>query len=195
MNLFSWRQLMNASFDRWQLVNAYGAFGSVTRQRVEIVVEGSDDEDPGDDDGSFDPQGAGVDGTAASARPGDDSGWREYEFKGKPGDVRRVSRQFAPYHLRLDWLMWFLPLGRIGEPWFFRFLEHLLRADAATLRLLRIDPFHGEPPRWVRARSYLYRYATHAEYRATGKRWMRHPLAVVIPPLRLRDPVQRDDER
>ena len=169
-NLFSKRQLMNASFDRWQLVNAYGAFGSVTRQRVEIVVEGSLAEDPGDDDGTD---------------------WREYEFKGKPGDVRRVSRQFAPYHLRLDWLMWFLPLGRIGEPWFYRFLEHLLRADAATLRLLRIDPFHGAPPRWVRARSYLYRYATHAEYRATGKRWMRHPLAVVIPPVRLRESPSR----
>jgi hypothetical protein len=186
MNLFSKRQLMNASFDRWQLVNAYGAFGSVTRQRVEIVVEGSFAEDPGDDDAAFDPQDP--DDAEAAA----DAGWREYEFKGKPGDVRRVSRQFAPYHLRLDWLMWFLPLGRIGEPWFYRFLEHLLRADAATLRLLRIDPFGGEPPRWVRARSYLYRYATHAEFRATGNRWMRHPLAVVIPPLRLREAPPRD---
>jgi hypothetical protein len=199
MNLFSKRQLMNASFDRWQLVNAYGAFGSVTRQRVEIVVEGSLAEDPGDDDGSFDPQDPGGAGAGASdaadaagrGRAPDGTDWREYEFKGKPGDVRRVSRQYAPYHLRLDWLMWFLPLGRIGEPWFYRFLEHLLRADAATLRLLRFDPFHGEPPRWVRARSYLYRYATHAEYRATGKRWMRHPLAVVIPPLRLRESPSR----
>jgi hypothetical protein len=182
MNLFSKRQLMNASFDRWQLVNAYGAFGSVTRQRVEIVVEGSLAEDPGDDDGVLDPQDP-TDGEAAAA-----AGWREYEFKGKPGDVRRISRQYAPYHLRLDWLMWFLPLGRIGEPWFFRLLEHLLQADAAILRLLRRDPFDGEPPRWVRARSYLYRYATHAEYRATGRRWMRHPLAVVVPPVRLREP-------
>lgn len=189
MNLFSKRQLMNASFDRWQLVNAYGAFGSVTRQRVEIVVEGSLAEDPGDDGGALDPQDTRGAGDAAA------TGWREYEFRGKPGDVRRISRQFAPYHLRLDWLMWFLPLGRIGEPWFLRFLEQLLRADAATLRLLRIDPFDGARPRWVRARSYLYRYATRDQRRATGQRWMRHPLAVVIPPLRLRDEADGADDR
>ena len=51
-----------------------------------------------------------------------------------------MPRQCAPYHLRLDWLMWFLPLGRIGEPWFEMFLERLLEADAPTLRLLAHDP-------------------------------------------------------
>ena len=40
-NLFSRRQLMNASFNRWHLVNAYGAFGSVTKERYEVVVEGT----------------------------------------------------------------------------------------------------------------------------------------------------------
>ncbi len=35
-NLFSSGQLMNAAFNRWQLGNAYGAFGSVTRQRIEV---------------------------------------------------------------------------------------------------------------------------------------------------------------
>ncbi|MGW4928134.1 lipase maturation factor family protein [Agromyces sp. NPDC004153] len=149
-NLLSRRQLMNASFNRWMLVNAYGAFGTVTKRRIEIVVEGTLDE-----------------------VPDDDSEWREYGFKGKPGDLRRIPRQFAPYHLRLDWLMWFLPLGRMWEPWFEVFLLRLLQADAATLRLLRDDPFDGEPPTWVRAHAYLYRFSTHAEYRATGQRWMR----------------------
>ena len=32
---------MNASFNRWMLVNAYGAFGTVTKRRIEIVVEGT----------------------------------------------------------------------------------------------------------------------------------------------------------
>ena len=45
-NLFARRQLMNASFNRWQLANAYGAFGTVTKQRIEIVVEGTMDDDP-----------------------------------------------------------------------------------------------------------------------------------------------------
>ena len=29
---------MNASFNRWQLANAYGAFGTVTKERIEYVV-------------------------------------------------------------------------------------------------------------------------------------------------------------
>jgi len=61
-NLFAQRQLMNASFNRWHLANAYGAFGSITRERYEIIIEGS------------------LDGEE----------WREYEFKGKPGDPSRM---------------------------------------------------------------------------------------------------------
>lgn len=162
-NLFSHYQLMNASFNRWQLVNTYGAFGTVTKQRIEIVVEGTLDQDPGDD-----------------------ADWREYEFKGKPGSVRRLPRQYAPYHLRLDWLMWFLPLRTVHEDWFYALLAKLLEADAQLLRLLRHDPFDGRRPRWIRTRSYLYRFATRAEFRATGQRWIRTPLYVAIPPVSLR---------
>lgn len=161
-NLLSRRQLMNASFNRWQLVNAYGAFGSVTKRRFEVIVEGTLDESPGE---------------AAS--------WREYEFKGKPGDVSRMPRQFAPYHLRLDWLVWFLPLGSVHEEWFYAFLGKLLEADERTLRLLRVDPFGGERPRWVRVSMFLYRFATRAEKRATGNWWVRERLRVVIPPVSL----------
>src|SRR4051812_14825141 len=83
LNMLSPGQVMNTSFNPLQIVNTYGAFGSVTRDRFEIIVEGTDAENPGD-------------GT----------GWREYEFKGKPGDPSRRPPQIAPYHLRLDWLMW-----------------------------------------------------------------------------------------
>jgi hypothetical protein len=162
-NLCSHYQLMNASFNRWQLVNTYGAFGTVTKRRIEIVVEGTLDPDPGDD-----------------------ADWREYEFKGKPGSVRRLPGQYAPYHLRLDWLMWFLPLRTVHEDWFYAFLAKLLEADAQLLRLLREDPFDGGRPRWVRARSYHYRFATRAEFRASGERWIRIPLSVAIPPVSLR---------
>jgi hypothetical protein len=161
-NLFSHHQLMNASFNRWQLVNTYGAFGTVTKQRIEVAVEGTMEEEPDSED------------------------WREYGFKGKPGDVRRLPRQWAPYHLRLDWLMWFLPLRTVHEEWFYTFLAKLLEADHAVLRLLRHDPFDGERPRWVRARTYLYRFSSRAEFRETGQRWIRTPLYEAIPPLSLR---------
>jgi hypothetical protein len=163
-NLFSRHQLMNASFNRWHLVNAYGAFGSVTQRRFEIVIEATMEADPGDDD------------------------WRPYEFKGKPGDPRRVPRQFAPYHLRLDWLMWFLALGYRNERWFIALLFALLQADRATLRLLRSAPFGDTPPRAIRARRYLYRFATRAERRETGQHWMRQEAGLVVPPITLRKP-------
>jgi len=159
-NLFARRQLMNASFNRWQLANAYGAFGTVTKERIEIVVEGSADEEGRE--------------------------WREYEFRGKPGEVGRLPRQFAPYHLRLDWLMWFLPLGRSLDDWFTAFLVRLLEADAPTLALLRVDPFDGERPRWVRAVSYRYRFATRAEKRVDGAIWVRTGRREVLGPFGLR---------
>ncbi|SFR71701.1 Lipase maturation factor [Agromyces sp. CF514] len=163
-NLVSRHQLMNASFNRWMLVNAYGAFGTVTKRRIEIVVEGTES-------------------TAADAP---DDAWHEYAFKGKPGDVRAVPRQWAPYHLRLDWLMWFLPLGRMWEPWFEVFLLRLLEADAATLRLLAHDPFDGRPPTLVRVRAYRYRFATRAEFRERRVRWIRTLEGEVMPPTGLR---------
>jgi hypothetical protein len=162
-NLVSRHQAMNASFDPLHLVNTYGAFGSVTRTRYEIVVEGTDQ-----------PLGAG------------DALWREYEFKGKPGDPRRLPRQFAPYHLRLDWLMWFAALSpSYAQPWFPRFAARLLRNDRDTLRLLRHNPFPGGPPTAVRARLYRYRFTTWAERRATGAWWHRELAGEFMAPVTL----------
>jgi hypothetical protein len=161
-NLFARRQLMNASFNRFHLVNAYGAFGTVTKERFEVVVEGSRAERPGETD------------------------WVPYEFKGKPGDPARIPRQYAPYHLRLDWLMWFLALGSPDSGWFRTLLVRLLEADRPTLRLLRTDPFDGERPRWVRARVYRYRFATRQERRRTGLWWMREEVGLLTGPMGLR---------
>ncbi|WP_284117795.1 lipase maturation factor family protein [Streptomyces fragilis] len=162
-NLLSRGQAMNRSFDPLHLVNTYGAFGSVTRVRHEVVVEGTGDE-----------------------RPRQDSDWRAYEFRGKPGDVRRGPRQFAPYHLRLDWLMWFLALSPVPARWFTALVEKLLEGDRDTLRLLRHSPFPPEtPPRWIRARLFRYRFATRAERRAEGAYWVREYVRVFLPPTRL----------
>ena len=92
--------------------------------------------------------------------------WHEYAFKGKPGELRRIPRQFAPYHLRLDWLMWFLPLGHSLEDWFTLFLVKLLEADPPTLRLLRRRPVRRARRRdgCVRCRTAIAS-PTHAEFR------------------------------
>ncbi len=72
LNLFSRQQMMNYGYNQYHLVNTYGAFGSVTRERHEIVLEGTTDAVP----------------TAATV-------WKEYGFKGKPGDLYRMPPQVA----------------------------------------------------------------------------------------------------
>jgi hypothetical protein len=163
-NLLGRRQLMNYTFNSLHLVNTYGAFGSVTKVRYEIVVEGTD---------------------AADLGPG--AIWREYDFKGKPGDPHRRPPQVAPYHLRLDWLMWFAALSpAYAEPWFMRFAERLLMNDRGALSLIRRSPFPEAPPSWIRARFYRYRYTTWSERRQTGAWWVRTLVDEYLPPIRLR---------
>ena len=160
---------MNASFNRWHFVNTYGAFGSITRHRHEVIVEGTSDREVG---------------------PG--TVWREYEFKGKPGDVRRRPRQYAPYHLRLDWLMWFAALSPdYARSWFGRLLEKLLTNDEHVTALLRRNPFPDAPPRWVRARYFSYRYTTWRERRETGAWWVREYITDYMRPVAL---AERDAE-
>ena len=114
LNLLSSQQMMNTSFEPLHLVNTYGAFGSITRQRHEIVIEGTDDESVTDH-----------------------TVWKAYEFKGKPGDPARRPPQVAPYHLRLDWLMWFAAMERPGdEAWFDPLLDKAARGRSGDARAL-----------------------------------------------------------
>lgn len=160
-NLVSKRQRMNASFNSLHLVNTYGAFGSVTKVRHEVVLEGTTDR-------------------VIAA----DTVWKEYEFRGKPGDVRRRPRQFAPYHLRLDWLMWFAALSRgYATGWMSALLGKLLENDALTLKLLRHNPFPDRPPTFVRARLYRYNYTSSHELRETGAWWRRTLVGDYYPPV------------
>jgi hypothetical protein len=165
-NLFARRQLMNYSYNRFHLVGTYGAFGSVTRERQEVVLEGTTAVDPSDP-------------TAE---------WHEYEFKGKPGDPRRRPPQIAPYHLRLDWLMWFAALSpHYAEGWFPRLVEKLLVNDQAIVRLLRHNPFPDASPAWIRARYYHYRYTTTEERKASGAWWVRELVGDYLRPVSLAD--------
>jgi hypothetical protein len=176
-NMLSRRQLMNASFNPWHLVNTYGAFGTVTKERIEVVIEGTRD---------------------SPAAP--EALWREYEFKGKPGDPHYRPRQYAPYHLRLDWLMWFLPFNlatatdgktlvpRYYEEWFIAFAEKLLANDPTTLKLVRVNPFPDAPPLSLRARLYRYHFTTPRERSESGAWWRRELVGEYLPPVSLTAP-------
>jgi len=159
--MLSRRQLMNFSFNRLHFVGTYGAFGHIAKERYEIILEGTD--------------GAGRSET-----------WKAYEFKGKPGDPKRLPPQVAPYHLRLDWLMWFAAMGPPDHyPWVVELVGRLLEGDNATLKLLRHNPFPDAPPALVRARLYRYRFTSRAERRETRAWWARTPVAMWLPPLAL----------
>jgi Lipase maturation factor len=164
-NLMSRRQRMNASFDAFHLVNSYGAFGSIGRIRQELVFEGT-----------------------ADVRLAADTQWTEYEFKGKPGDVRRLPRQWSPYHLRLDWLMWFAALSpSYGRPWIGRLCTGMLTNDRAIMALLQKNPFTGDPPQYVRALLYRYRYTTMRELVQARAWWHRELIGVYLEPIDLRE--------
>ncbi|MEU7632820.1 lipase maturation factor family protein [Nocardia sp. NPDC049220] len=164
-NMVSSHQQMNASFNPYHLGNTYGAFGSVGRNRHELVIEGTDEPE------------------LTQRTP-----WREYEFKGKPGDPRRLPRQWAPYHLRLDWLMWFAATSPFyARGWLIPFLQRLLENDPATLRLLRRCPFPDNPPKYVAVRVYEYRFTTRRELLRDRTWWHRTLIGELIPPMTMRN--------
>jgi hypothetical protein len=172
-NMLSRNQLMNASFNPIHVVNTYGLFGQITRERFEVVLEGTADR---------------------VLTPS--TTWQEYEFWGKPGDPRRRPPQVAPYHLRLDWLMWFAALGPPqAHAWIFRLAEKLLQNDPPTLKLLRRNPFAEGGPAFVRASFYRYRFTTWRERKERGDWWTRERLGAYLPPLQLEPERQVEEVR
>ncbi len=158
-NLISSQQAMNTSFDTLHLCGSYGAFGSITRERFEIVFQGTTD-----------------------LLPDSLADWRDYEFKVKPGDPMRRPPWITPYHYRLDWQAWH-PWHTAGpQPWTIHFVWKLLHNDPGTLSLLANNPFPGEPPRHIRAIIYKYTFAQSDD--PEGAWWKRERISgYLIPPL------------
>jgi len=164
-NMLSQQQVMNTSFDPLNLVNTYGAFGAVTKTRYQLVIEGTRAEQPGEAD------------------------WQEYTFKGQPVRPDERPPQWAPYHLRLDWQLWFAamrPRPTRRQRWLFAVLEALLAGTDDTLGLLRQAPF-DEPPEKIRVLRYRYRYTTPEERADTGDWWRRERMSVYVPSLSLEE--------
>jgi predicted DCC family thiol-disulfide oxidoreductase YuxK len=163
--LFSWSiqwpapivRIIQAS-DPFFVVNSYGLFAVMTTTRSEIIIEGSSDSDT----------------------------WLPYEFKYKPGDLKRAPMQVAPYQPRLDWQMWFAALGNYkNNPWFLNFMVRLLQGSPEVLKLLETNPFPERPPRYIRATLYRYRFTDFATRSREGTWWRRDRMWLYIPPLSL----------
>ena len=158
-----WSRLLGSVYARaesFRIVNGYGLFRVMTKDRREIVIEGSAD---------------GID-------------WQSYEFKWKPGDVMRAPGWCAPHQPRLDWQMWFAALGSYRQnPWFVQTVISLLHGKAEVAALFERNPFPQTPPRYVRATLYRYRFTTAEEHRETGAWWKRQELGEYLPGVSLED--------
>lgn len=143
----------------FRIVNPYGLFAVMTTTRPEIIIEGS------------------MDGKR----------WLPYEFKYKPGDVRRPPGWNIPHQPRLDWQMWFAALDQQSRsPWFSALLLRLLQNQAEVVNLLRSNPFAPAAPRFVRAQLYRYVFADAPE-RANGQWWIRRLEGMYYPRTGLED--------
>jgi hypothetical protein len=160
-NLLSENQAMNRTHDPMRWVNSYGMFGSISDERLEVIIVGTLD-DP--------------------SRP--DATWREYVFPCKPGPPERAPCIVTPYHHRLDWQVWFTPLTRSYDPWLVHFLYKLLIADPLVLDRLAVDPFDGQRPKALRVDLYRYQFAEAHQ----SQWWNREWVETFIPPLTLQNP-------
>jgi hypothetical protein len=164
LNMLSPGQIMNTSFDPLDIVNTYGAFGTVGRERLNVVFEGTMDENPGDD-----------------------ANWIPYPYKGLPVALGQRPPQVAPYQLRLDWQMWFASMSSPEQyPWTLNLVWKLLHNDPGAVGLFAANPFPDKPPRYIRA--IQYRYAFVPQGSSDRVWWNRERMSVWLPPLSANDP-------
>lgn len=144
----------------FRTINSYGLFAVMTTQRPEIIVEGSNDGER----------------------------WFAYEFRFKPGDLKRKPAFVAPHQPRLDWQMWFAALGDFRmNPWFVNFMVRLLKGSPEVLTLLEKNPFPESPPKYVRAVLYEYRFTNFTVRKALGTWWQREIKGPYAPILSLKN--------
>ncbi|MGB7291899.1 MAG: lipase maturation factor family protein [Thermodesulfobacteriota bacterium] len=142
----------------YRIVNSYGLFTVMTTSRPEIIIEGSND----------------------------GREWYEYEFKYKPGGLKKPLPWVAPLQPRLDWQMWFAALGSYqANPWFTNLMLQILEGSPEVLDLLDRNPFPESPPKYLRASVYEYNFTDSTTRRMTGNLWTRELKGLYLPVLSL----------
>ncbi|WP_114940706.1 lipase maturation factor family protein [Mucilaginibacter endophyticus] len=164
LNLLSPNQVMNTSFNPLELVNTYGAFGSVGQERYNVVFEGTSDDTIGNKER-----------------------WKPYIYKGLPVLPNKRPPQIAPYQLRLDWQMWFAAMSSADQyPWTYNLTWKLLHNDPGAVSLFAINPFPNKPPRYIRAVRYRYSFADPGN--TEGIFWKRQETDLWLPILSAENP-------
>ncbi len=169
INLASPRQLMNNSYEPFGLVNTYGAFGSVGKERLNVIFEGTD-----------------------AAFPDDTAVWKPYQYIGLPVDLKQRPPQVGPDQLRLDGSSWFAAMGSPQQyPFTLNVVWKLLHNDPGTLSLFADNPFPDKPPQYIRARLYKYSFAPPGN--PSGAYWTREDMGNWLPPMSIDYPGLREE--
>lgn len=149
-----------------RIVNPYGVFKDMTRFRIELRFEGSND------------------GLT----------WKAYEFEYIPSGNTQTLRFFAPYYPRLDHVMFYETYG-IGtynnnptkpksipqnplnpyykreNAWICKFLEGLEKNNPHITNLLSKNPFEEKPAQFIRVNAFLLNFTSMTEKEKTGNWW------------------------
>jgi len=132
----------------------------MTTSRLEIIILGSDDRE----------------------------NWYPYEFKWKPGNVKKKPEFIIPHQPRLDWQMWFAALNNYEKnPWFISFMVRLLEGSPAVIDLLKTNPFPKNPPKYIQAIAYDYSFSDSETRSRNGSWWNRKLLRPYTPIFELQD--------
>ena len=144
----------------WGLGNVYHVFPTMQTERHELQIQGSDDGHE----------------------------WHSYRFRYKPNGPDDHPAFIVPLHPRLDWMIWFIPpRNPFMLRWFDRFLWRLHENSSSVTALLEYNPFPDAGPKYLRVRSYLYRFTTPEERAASGRIWQTEYLGL-FPNVRPRIP-------
>ena len=80
--------------------------------------------------------------------------------------------------------MWFAALSNPStDRWVLSLAQRLLEGSPDVLGLLDRAPEDHQPPRYVRAQLYDYRFTTRSERAASGNWWSRQLIGPYLPPL------------
>ncbi len=159
----AWLDQLRASTSPFHLASGYGLFRTMTTDRPEIIFEGS--------------------------RNG--FTWQAYDFGWKVDELDARPKFVAPHQPRVAWQLWFAALERQfsyqsrNAGWVEALVLKLLNGDDSIEPLLRHNPFPDQPPKYIRARLFLYEFTTIAERKQTGDWWKRRASGMYIAPVSL----------
>ncbi len=137
----------------WHLAHPFHVFPTMKTERIEVVIEGSRDGEH----------------------------WEEYPFRFRPDRLDEPPRFIVPHQPRIDWMMWFVPMGPLFWDWYAQFLQRLLENAPEVTAQLETNPFQDAPPRSIRSSLWRYKFTSPEERAATGNWWKRQWLGPFWP--------------